>query len=167
VLFRPDTLDFIKQVKTVPLLLEKHLSKDKQISLPIYCNLQDALVAGSKFSSRPKVYFKGQSEIVVIGPPPESKIPKEVEHGDIISGYVIFRNLEEGENVPDTVPKKGLAKPLGGFFIEYVVGPSTSSPKKAAPSFPHEENKSAQENYELSLKQHAADYISSLVTKKN
>jgi len=164
--FRHDNLEYLKQLKNFPLLLEKHLPKDKQITLPIYSSLQDALVSGNKFSSKPKIYFKGQNEVVVIGPPPESKLPKDLEGGDVISGYVVFRNLEEGESVPDAVPKKGLLKPPGGCFLEYSILSTSPTPKKGLATFNVEENKSAQENYETALKQHAADYVSFLVSKK-
>uniref|UniRef100_A0A6B2KWT8 Tripeptidyl-peptidase 2 n=1 Tax=Arcella intermedia TaxID=1963864 RepID=A0A6B2KWT8_9EUKA len=167
VLFRHDNLDVLKQLKTFPLLLEKHLPKDKQITLPVFNSLPEALVNGTKFSARPKAYSKGQTDVVVVGPPPESKLPKDIEAGDTLEGYLLFRIPNEGENVPDSVPKKGLDRPIGGVLISYIHTVAPSPPRKGtSQSYTLEESKSPQENFTDSLQQHAADYITFLVSKK-
>jgi len=156
-------------MKTFHLLLEKHLSKDKQLSLSIFPSLPEALVNGTKFSSKCKSYFKGQSDIVVVSPPADSKLPKELEPGDILSGYLILRNLDEGETSDASVPKKGLVKPVGGIFIDYIFSTSAAALKqksKKGSNFVFDENKSLQENYIQSVQLHSAEYISSLIPKK-
>jgi len=124
--FRHDNLDTLKQMKSFHLLLERHLSKEKQITLPVFPTIQDALVSGSKCSSKVKNYNKGQSDIVVVGPPPDSKLPKDLDAGDVLSGFLLLRNADEGETLDLSVPKKGLLKPVGGIFIDYYY--TTSAP---------------------------------------
>jgi len=75
--------------------------------------------------------------------------------------------LEDSESVPDSVPKNGLEKPIGGFYLDYEHGTSSGGgAKKTVSTFNLEENKSAQDNFEVALRQHAADYVSFLVNKK-
>jgi tripeptidyl-peptidase-2 len=166
--FRHDNIEYLKQLKGFHLLLERHLPKDKQLSLPLYPTVQDALVNGTKFSSKAKTSSQGQTEIVVIGPPAESKLPKDIEAGDVLSGYILLRNLDEGESTDTSVPKKGLLKPVGGFWIDHFITPSNggSTRKSQNTGFAFEDNKSIQENYELSLQHHIADYVTNLVSKK-
>jgi len=164
--FRHNNVEYLNQLKSFQLLLEIHLAKDKQLTLPVYSSMQDALVLGTKFPSKGKTLKKGDSTIVVVGPPPNSKLPKELENGDILSGYVSFRELEEGESIPDAVPSKGLIKPLGGILLEYVVTTLDKKPNAPPISFTIDEKKSPQENYEETVKQNAVNYLNFLIPKK-
>ena len=118
---------------------------------------------------------------MVIAPPAESKLPKDLESGDVVKGYIIFRDTtDSGESVPDSVGKKGLEIPTSGQFLEFLyLKPSTDSPSKKArvigvativlttqqERYSLEDSKSAAENFEETLQQHGVDYVSFLVKK--
>jgi len=102
--------------------------------------------------------------------PPDSKLPKDLDAGDVLSGFLLLRNADEGETLDLSVPKKGLLKPVGGIFIDYYyttsAPPNKQNKAKKGPVFTVEDNKSIQENYVFSLQYHLAEYISSFITKK-
>jgi len=96
-------------------------------------------------------------------------LPKDLENGDVLLGYVIFRDLDAGESVPDSVGKKGLEIPTSGIALEFIytktTGGKDASSKKGS-SYILEDQKSAEENYAESIRQHVVDYISFLVKKQ-
>jgi len=167
VLFRHDNLEYLKSLKSQTLLLERHLSKDKQLSLTIHPSAQDALVSGTKFASKGKTLQKGDSCIIVVAPPADSKLPKDLEPGDILQGYVILRDLDADENIPDSVGKKGLEIPTSGFPVDYVYTKGTTAPSaKKGWSYFLEEEKTATENFEETLREHSVDYVNFLIKKE-
>jgi len=147
--FRHDNLNYLKLAKETSLILEIHIPKDKQIALDLFPSRQDALVSGSKFPGVNVTMRKGATRVLVINAPDESKLPKFVQSGDTLLGYIRLLKVEDDSNF--AVPSKGLVELYGGFLIKLAVqkknGGSSSSSKSG--KMVYDSDKSPSDNLKL------------------
>eukprot|EP01126_Amoeba_proteus_P000779 TRINITY_DN10222_c0_g3_i3.p1 TRINITY_DN10222_c0_g3~~TRINITY_DN10222_c0_g3_i3.p1 ORF type:complete len:836 (-),score=186.06 TRINITY_DN10222_c0_g3_i3:121-2628(-) len=129
--FRDNDLSVLNKLKSFPLVVDRLLPKDKQVPVSLYPSLQAALVGNPKVSSNPTKLAKGDIQMLVLGSPDTTKIPKDVSSGDVLRGYLSLRN-PKSEVIPFALPESGMKVPpvLGGTFITFVVNASVTNNQK-------------------------------------
>jgi len=165
--FRHNEISKLKGLRTLPMIIEKHLPKDKQIALSLYPSAQAAISQGTKLPSGSQPLRAGGEQIAIIAAPEQDKIPQGLVNGDTLFGYFCCRDPKAGETVPDAVSSNGLVIPKGAFPISYVV----SAPKAQPPAPPQQfsiidNKKSVEDNFSEARKKFILNYVEILIRGK-
>lgn len=119
---RHDQVEMLEKLKDTEVLLEKKIAKP--LNLPIFSNISDALVNGSKFASAGKKMKCGREQVFFIGRTDTKSLPKDTSAGDLLLGTLqVYKKLFADKN-----------KKLAGLPFAYVVQPTSSCSSASAAS---------------------------------
>ncbi|MFT4691916.1 MAG: tripeptidyl-peptidase-2 [Limisphaerales bacterium] len=119
---RHESAKLLEKMKTMPVHLERKLSKS--VSLSFKASGHDALVSGKSFAE--KTLPRGERTFMYVAAPSRSSLPKGAKAGDVLRGTVNF-GKEQSKLL-------GNGKRPGGYRISYRVPPALTPKKTTAQS---------------------------------